>query len=523
MSGPAAPGPLGRRALGAALLLFLAACVGVREEAHTEPTNAMPPLATRLFTVVYEQVSDKYVDNVSLPTLMRTGLAGMHRLDPAIEIADANGMIELRKENVKLATYELPKRNDAYRLAQLSVALVEAGRANSALLRDASPEALYQTVFDGALGELDPYTRYAGQDTARESRARRDGFGGIGITIDTEGGGVRIASVIGDAPAGRAGLRVDDVIIGIDGDTTTGMAQRDVVRRLRGPIGNPVRINVRRGPTETLEVTLVRALIVEPTVTYRREGKVAHIRVSGFNHRTTDNLNDALKSALREIGPDMQGVILDLRGNLGGLLDQAVSVADLFLAEGAIVSTRGRHRSSGQVNEASRGDLGEGIPLVVLVNGMSASASEIVAAALQDNGRAVVIGSTSFGKGSVQTVIPLPNDGELILTWAKFFSPSGYPLQDLGILPTICTTGDKHTVADILDSVRGDRMTPRATMIAWRGADHADRDGLKRLRANCEPDGKEHNVDVEAAKRLLSDRALYARALQSAQMVARAP
>lgn len=522
MSGQAAPGPLSRRALGAALLLFLAACVGVREEARIEPSNAMPPLATRLFTVVYEQVSDKYVESVSLPTLMRTGLSGLNRLDPAIEVSDENGMLELRKEKVRLASYELPKRNDPYRLAQLSVAMVEAGRANSTLLRDAQPEALYQTVFDGALGELDPYSRYAGQDTARESRARRDGFGGIGITIDTEGGGVRVASVIGEAPAGRAGLKVDDVIIGIDGETTIGMAQRDVVRRLRGPIGNAVRIAVRRGPTDTLEVSVVRALIVEPTVTYRREGKTAHIRVSGFNHRTTDNLNDALKQALREIGPDMQGVILDLRGNLGGLLDQAVSVADLFLAEGTIVSTRGRHRSSGQVNEASRGDIGELLPLVVLVNGMSASASEIVTAALQDNGRAVVIGSTSFGKGSVQTVIPLPNEGELILTWAKFFSPSGYPLQDLGVLPTICTTGEKHTVAEILDSVRSDRMTPRTAMIAWRAADHSDRDGLKRLRANCEPDGKEHSVDLDAAKRLLGDSTLYARALQSAQVIARA-
>ncbi len=320
-------------------------------------------------------------------------------------------MLELRKEKVRLAAYELPKRNDPYRLAQLERRHGR-GRARQfdpAARRPAGsalPDRLRRRAWRAR-----PYSRYAGQDTARESRARRDGFGGIGITIDTEGGGVRVASVIGEAPAGRAGLKVDDVIIGIDGETTIGMAQRDVVRRLRGPIGNAVRIAVRRGPTDTLEVSVVRALIVEPTVTYHREGKTAHIRVTGFNHRTTDNLNDALKTALREIGPDMQGVILDLRGNLGGLLDQAVSVADLFLAEGTIVSTRGRHRSSGQVNEASRGDIGELLPLVVLVNGMSASASEIVTAALQDNGRAVVIGSTSFGKGSVQTVIPLPNEG----------------------------------------------------------------------------------------------------------------
>jgi carboxyl-terminal processing protease len=511
--------------LAAAILLLLAACGGYREAASGKNSDTLPPVATRLFTVAYDQINDRYVAPVSLSNLTNAGLGNLSKLDTKIEVHRNGPKMELRKEGVPVALLELPARDDdARRWAQVTVAALDASRAHSLALRSAAPEVLYQTVFDGALTQLDAYSRYSGQETARENRASRDGFSGIGITIDMDPEGlVRVASVFSGSPADRSGLRLDDRITHIDGESVIGKDARDIVRQLRGPIGRSVDVTVKRAEFKSpVHIQVTRTLIVPPTVKYRRDGNVAYIRLSGFNHRTTDQLTAQVKAAMDEIGPDLEGIILDLRGNLGGLLDQSISVADLFLATGQIVSTRGRHQASAQSTEASPGDIGERVPLVVLINGASASASEIVAAALQDNSRAVVIGSTSFGKGSVQTVITLPNDGELALTWARFYSPSGYPLQDLGILPAVCTSGTNQDAHGILESIRAGRLTDPGVMARWRAADHTDMQELKRLREICAPETRERDVDVEVAHRLLSDQPLYARALHSVQVAAKA-
>ncbi len=523
-SGPRRAQPR-RHVLGAAILLLLAACGGHREAAQGRNPDSMPPVATRLFSVAYDQINERYVNPVSLSSLTDAGLGNLSKLDTKFEVRRNGTTIELREEGVQVALLDLPTReDDARRWAQVTVAALDAGRVHSTALRATAPEVLYQTVFDGALTKLDAYSRYSSQETARENRASRDGFSGIGITIEMDPEGlVRVSSVFSGSPADRSGLRIDDRITHIDGDPVLGKDARDIVRQLRGPIGRSVDVTVKRADLKApVNIQITRTLIVPPTVKYRRDGNVAYIKLSGFNHRTTDHLTAQIKAALTDIGPDLEGIILDLRGNLGGLLDQSISVADLFLADGQIVSTRGRHHASAQSTEASPGDVGERIPLVVLVNGGSASASEIVAAALQDNSRAVVIGSTSFGKGSVQTVITLPNDGELALTWARFYSPSGYPLQDLGILPAVCTSGTGEDANSILERIRAGRLTDARVMARWRAADHADMDGLKRLREICAPDTRERDVDVEVARRLLSDQPLYARALHSVQIAARA-
>ncbi|MFM7345647.1 MAG: S41 family peptidase, partial [Tagaea sp.] len=235
---------------------------------------------------------------------------------------------------------------------------------------------------------------------------------------------------------------------------------------------------------------------------------------------TTENLAEAVRRAKAEIGPSMRGAVIDLRGNLGGLLDQAVSVSDLFLARGTIVTTRGRHRASQQAMSAQPGDVGEDLPLVVLLNGQSASASEIVAAALQDNGRAVVVGTTSFGKGSVQSIVAMPNEGELVVTWARFHAPTGYPLADLGVMPAVCTSGNGGDVEAALRDIRQGRTTDARTMARWRAADHADGEGLKRLRAICAPENASRDSDLAIAEALLRDRGLFARALESVQLAA---
>lgn len=513
------------RGIVAAVLLLLSACGGYRETAQPNNEDALPPLATRLFSVAYDQITDRYVQPVALSNITSAGLGNLAKLDTKFEVRVANRQLEVREDGAPVAAFDMPTReDDARRWAQLTVAAIDAGRQYSTALRATAPELLYQTVFDGALTRLDAYSRYAGQEAARDNRASRDGFSGIGITIEMDPIGlVRVSSVFTGSPADRSGLRIDDRITHIDGDPVVGKEAREIVHRLRGPIGRSVDVTVRREQiAQPLQLMITRTLIVPPTVQYKRYGNVAYIKLSGFNHRTTDNLTGQIRAAMNDIGPDMEGLILDLRGNLGGLLDQAISVADLFLASGQIVSTRGRHQASAQSTEASPGDLAERIPLVLLVNGSSASASEIVAAALQDNSRAVVIGSTSFGKGSVQTVITLPNEGELALTWARFYAPSGYPLQDLGILPAVCTSGTVEDASGIVESIRAGRLTDAASMAKWRAADHNNLDGIKRLREICTPETRERELDVEVARRLLTDRQLYARALSSVQVAAKA-
>ncbi|MBM3538425.1 MAG: S41 family peptidase [Alphaproteobacteria bacterium] len=506
----------------ASLILLVAACAGPREYSRSDTPYALPAAAARFFTTTYDQVAEKYVQPITLPEIAFTGIGNLRKLDPALTLSRREAEIELFYDGQTVGTFAAPSRNEAALWSQLTVAVVERGREHSAKLREAETEAIYQSVVEGVIKQLDTYSRYSGREAARETRAARDGFGGIGITLDTKEGAVRVANVLEETPAARGGLKVDDIIVNIDGQPTTGLEVRDIVRRLRGAIGARVNLIVNRpGDTNPLEIALTRALIVPPSVTYRRDGNTAVLRVLSFNQRTTDSLSENIRRATREIGPDLQGVVLDLRGNLGGLLDQAISVADIFLAGGQIVATRGRHRSSGQTSFASRGDLGENLPLVVLVNGSSASASEIVAAALQDHGRAVVVGTTTFGKGTVQTVIPMPNEGELILTWARFHAPSGYPIADLGVMPAICTSGN-GSAQSLLDGVRDGRLTPASTMVEWRSADHSDMARMKHLRTICAPESKERDADMEVARGLLADKMLYARALDAVTLTAKA-
>jgi carboxyl-terminal processing protease len=259
-------------------------------------------------------------------------------------------------------------------------------------------------------------------------------------------------------------------------------------------------------------VSVVRAHIVPQTVRYEPAGNVAVIRVSGFNQSTARSLREKIVLARHELGEDMAGLVLDLRGNPGGLLDQAVAVADLLVSRGRIVSTHGRHPDSHQYFDSEPDDLVPDVPVAVLVNGSSASASEIVAAALQDAGRGLVIGTTSFGKGTVQTVLRLPNEGELTLTWARFHAPSGYGLSGRGVLPDVCTNIDATSADDVLKQIRiGVLPFDSAT----RRADVGPRDepGLAAFRARCPARQDDSEIDVEVATRLFESPELLARVM----------
>jgi carboxyl-terminal processing protease len=299
---------------------------------------------------------------------------------------------------------------------------------------------LIESAINGMLSGLDPHSSYMSPKSFKDMQVQTSGkFGGLGIEVTMEDGVVKVVSPIDDTPASRAGILANDMITAIDGDSVQGMTLNQAVDKMRGGIGTPITLTIeRKGADKPMDIKLVRAEIVVQSVRSREEGQVGYIRITSFNEQTFDGLKSAIDKIQGDIGKDkVQGYIIDLRNDPGGLLDQAIAVSDAFLNQGEIVSTRGRHADETQRYNAHAGDLIEGKPIIVLVNGGSASASEIVAGALQDHRRATILGTRSFGKGSVQTIIPLGANGALRLTTARYYTPSGASIQAKGIVPDI--------------------------------------------------------------------------------------
>src|SRR5665648_411639 len=297
---------------------------------------------------------------------------------------------------------------------------------------------LIESAINGMLTSLDPHSAYLTPKHFRDMQVQTRGeFGGLGIEVTMENGVVKVVSPIEDTPASRAGLMSGDLITHLDKEQILGLTLQDAVEKMRGPVNSPIMLTVmRKGVEDPFEVKVVRDMIHINPVRYNAEGDdVGYIRVTTFNEQTTADLQKAVKDLKKEIGPKLKGYIIDLRNNPGGLLDQAISVSDAFLDEGAIVLTKGRNLEETQRSNARPGDITDGHKLVVLINGGSASASEIVAGALQDHHRATIVGTRSFGKGSVQTIIPLGSDGALRLTTARYYTPSGRSIQAKGIEP----------------------------------------------------------------------------------------
>jgi carboxyl-terminal processing protease len=297
-----------------------------------------------------------------------------------------------------------------------------------------------QAAIQGMLTSLDPHSSYMAPEDFKDMQVQTRGeYGGLGIEVTADDGIVKVVSPIDDTPAAKAGIEAGDYITAIDGDNIIGFDLNDAVSRMRGPVGTSIVLTIAREGIDPFEVNLTREVISVKSVTWRMEKDIGYIRISTFNEKTGDALEDAVRGVRKQGGAGLRGIILDLRNNPGGLLDQAIQVSDAFLDGGEVVSTRGRRPDQIERYNARRGDMAQGIPLVVLINQGSASASEIVAGALQDRGRALVIGTTSFGKGSVQTVIPLKGgrDGALRLTTSKYYTPSGRSIQGSGIDPDI--------------------------------------------------------------------------------------
>jgi len=326
----------------------------------------------------------------------------------------------------------------AYRQLDLFSDAFERVRAN--YVRPVQDGELIDNAIQGMVSALDPHSSYMDAKSFADMQIQTKGeFGGLGIEVTMEDGLIKVVSPIDDTPAAKAGIKPGDFIAAIDNVPVQGMALNDAITKMRGPAGSKITLTIlRNGAKKPFDLTLTRAIVQVDSVKWRREGDVAYIRLTGFNEQTDPGLQKAVRDLKKEIGPALKGYVLDLRNNPGGLLDQAISVSDDLLNSGEIVSTRGRHAEDTQRYDAKPGDITGGKPIVVLINGGTASASEIVAGALQDHRRATVLGMTSFGKGSVQTVIPLGDGGgALRLTTARYYTPSGHSIQARGIIPDI--------------------------------------------------------------------------------------
>lgn len=373
-------------------------------------------------------------------------------------------------------------------------------RIRSQYVEEVDEAELIEAAINGMLTSLDPHSSYLSPKAAADMRVQTRGeFGGLGIEVTQQDGFVKVVSPIDGTPADAAGIEAGDFITHVDGETVLGLTLNQAVEMMRGPVGSEIIITVvREGEDEPFDVSIIRDTIKLTAVRSRVEGSSVVLRITTFNDQTYPNLSDGIAKQVEELGgiDNVNGFVLDLRNNPGGLLSQAIRVSDAFLEKGEIVSTRGRDPQDGDRYNASPDDLAEGKPIVVLINGGSASASEIVAGALQDHRRAVVVGTRSFGKGSVQTVMPLGGDGAIRLTTARYYTPSGRSIQALGVSPDIIVeqprredneeaedeegTNQRRSEADLRGSLLNDSLSDEE--IEQIEADQAEAEMAAKLR-----------------------------------------
>jgi len=324
-----------------------------------------------------------------------------------------------------------------YRLLNLFGDVFERIRAD--YVDEPTDEELIEAAITGMLSSLDPHSNYLNAKNFKEMQVQtRGSFGGLGIEVTMEGGLVKVVSPIDDTPASRAGIEPGDLVSHLDGTPVLGLTLSQAVEKMRGPVGADIVLTIRRAHLQQpFDLTITRAIVKIRSVRSRLEDNIGYLRITSFNERTDAGVKKAMKEFHEKLGDKLQGIVLDLRNNPGGLLDQAIAVSDAFLDKGEVVSTRSREAEDTQRFNARPGDLAKGLPLVVLINAGSASASEIVAGALQDHKRAIILGTKSFGKGSVQTIVPLRGHGAMRLTTARYYTPSGRSIQAVGIEPDI--------------------------------------------------------------------------------------
>ena len=407
---------------------------------------------------------------------LRTGLIFGAVFAAGVAAGPAAGVLEKRfgVSIFPMAFAQDAGKQETYRLLTLFADVFE--RIRTDYVEAPSDREMIENAINGMLTGLDPHSSYMNVKAFRDMQVQTRGeFGGLGIEVTQENGYIRVISPIDDTPAMRAGVKAGDLIVALDGKTVQGLSLNEAVDKMRGVPNSKITLTIKRsGVDAPVELSMQREVIKIQVVKSRLEGDIAYIRVTSFSEQTDTGLRKAFAALKQQSGDRLKGVVLDLRNNPGGLLDQAIAVSDDFINQGEIVSTRARHSEDSQRWNAKDGDITGGLPVVVLINGGSASASEIVAGALQDHRRAIIVGTRSFGKGSVQTVMPLPGNGAMRLTTARYYTPSGRSIQGLGILPDVEVAASRNEPprfgpereADLKGALSNSGGTPPAAPVA---------------------------------------------------------
>ena len=478
--------------------------------AASETFNAA--LAGSVFTAALDFIAPRSLDPATVPELARWGLHGLTALDPALTIVEANGQIILQGPAGPLVTQAVPTEATGSAWSEAVVTLSAAAWAASGAVRQAGTEGVIQSFFDEMFNHLDPYSRYVAPVAADADRAQRSGEAGAGLTLTPVRGALLIQAVNAEGGGAAAGLRAGDVLLDVDHKPVRGRPVETVQAWIAGPEGSQVALTVLRRGYRARTVTVERIVTPPETVFAKRMGDVLMLRIAAFAEDTAVRMSDEIAAAMRPVHP-VRGLVLDLRGDRGGLLNQAIESAGLLLESGLVATTSGRDPQATHVWEAEGGDLLEGRPVVVLVDGRSASASEILAAALADHGRAVVVGSATFGKGLVQVVSPLPDGGELFVSWSRVLAPLGWPLQGLGVLPQVCTSRGQIALKTQLDALLGGTDSLAAALARTRAARPPVPQAQAVEMRNACPAAIGQKADLATARFLFDHPAAYAAAL----------
>ena len=436
--------------------MWMVPCLGHAAQDFNEQT------AASVFSVALAFITPRTLEPEGVPRLTVWGLRGLMALDPALSAELRDTQLQVRQGGKPIFNAPVPEATNAEAWGVLAASASAAAFAVSQPVRDAGTQGVIRSFFDELFNHLDPYSRYVPPGAANTERDRRSGEAGLGVGLSRTRAGIMVRAVVPGSPADDAGLRPGDRIQSVDDHSVRTEDAATVEGWVRGPEGSTVRLAWRaQGRLRT--VSIERALVPPQTVTAERLGDVVLIHISGFSSETDDQFAAALEAGFG--GHKVRGVVVDLRGNRGGLLREAVAAVDEVLTSGIVVTTAGRNPQSNRVWQSGNGeDEAHGRPIVVLVDGRTASAAEIMAAALEDNGRAVVVGSSTLGKGLVQTIAPLPDGGELFVTWSRVLAPGGWPLQELGVMPQVCTSLGQESLRAQLASLAAGRQSLAAAL-----------------------------------------------------------
>ncbi|MBW4091377.1 MAG: peptidase S41 [Proteobacteria bacterium] len=503
---------------GFGLLFLLLAFAGPAQAGPAAAFNAASApgfdvaLTRQVYTAALTFITPRALEAVNVPELTVWGLRGLTALDPDLTAVLRSGRLELSGRAGVFYAAPAPRDEAPAAWADAATAMAAAAWNASPAVRSAGTEGVIQAFFDEMFNHLDPYSRYDAPAAAAADEAARGGDVGIGLRPIRKGAAILAGTVTPVGPAARAGVRPGDALLTVDGQSTARRSVGAVAAQLAGAEGSAVVLRWLPPGGPARSTAIVRARVPPRTVFSDRLAGMLLIRITRFNRETATGFAAPIEQAMAGRNPP-DGIVLDLRGNPGGLLGQAVTVADGLLPAGVVARTEGRDPLASQVWRSKSGELAPGIPVVVLVDGRTASAAEILAAALADRGRAVVVGSATFGKGLVQTFTRLPGGGELFVTWSRVLAPRGWPLQGLGVLPQVCTSLGQHAVERQLEALN-DGTQPMAAAILRERTVRAPVPPAEAVAIrNACPAAVGQELDLEVAHFLIDNPAAYAAAL----------